>query len=326
MLTVGSLFAGIGGFDLGLERAGMTVKWQVEIDPFCRAVLEKHWPHVRRYEDVRTVGSGLERVDVICGGFPCQDLSSAGKRAGLAGERSGLYREFIRIVAAGRPQAVIVENVHHSWRQWVPVLRRALWELGYTSLPVRMRASDFGADHERARVFVVAHVDASVLRIESWRRCWPFWEVAPIFADAAAVGHDESWACDGRRDSEAFTGDDGSAWASADTSGVGCDTARSQGAECSGRRQAPADVDGARQSQPEGRERDERGWARHGYRWPPEPDVVRVVHGVPSRAYGRWLSDRVAALGNTVVPVEVEWIGRRILEAHEAAIRDEVIP
>src|SRR6185312_32662 len=108
-MTVGSLFAGIGGFDLGFERAGFEIKWQVEIDPFCRAVLAKHWPDVRRYEDVRTVGAELERVDVVCGGFPCQDISFAGDGAGLDGERSGLWREFSRLIGELRPRYVVVE-------------------------------------------------------------------------------------------------------------------------------------------------------------------------------------------------------------------------
>ena len=83
MLTFGSLFAGIGGFDLGFERAGMKCEWQVEIDDYCNKVLEKHWPEVRRYRDVREVGEhNLESVDVICGGFPCQDISHAGKKTG----------------------------------------------------------------------------------------------------------------------------------------------------------------------------------------------------------------------------------------------------
>src|SRR5688572_178006 len=130
MLTVGSLFAGIGGFDLGFERAGFQVKWQVEIDPFCRAVLAKHWPDVRRYEDVRECcGSLLRRtagdlrcaecgrrdwlpyVDCIIGGFPCQDVSFAGDGEGLAGARSGLWREYARIISELRPRYVVVENV-----------------------------------------------------------------------------------------------------------------------------------------------------------------------------------------------------------------------
>lgn len=86
-MTFGSLFAGIGGMDLGLERAGMTCKWQVEIDPFARQVLAKHWPNVKRYEDVRTVGAELERVDLVAGGFPCQDISLQGA---VWGDRKGL--------------------------------------------------------------------------------------------------------------------------------------------------------------------------------------------------------------------------------------------
>ena len=83
--------------DLGLERAGMKCRWQVEIDPFCQKVLAKHWPNVRRYGDIRGV-QHLEPVDLIAGGFPCQDISFAGYGAGLDGERSGLWREFARII------------------------------------------------------------------------------------------------------------------------------------------------------------------------------------------------------------------------------------
>ena len=94
--TIGSLFSGIGGLELGLELAGVghTV-WQVECDPFCRQVLAKHWPKTERFDDVRNVGKhNLKYVDVICGGFPCQDISYAGKGAGLAGKRSGLWYEY----------------------------------------------------------------------------------------------------------------------------------------------------------------------------------------------------------------------------------------
>jgi DNA (cytosine-5)-methyltransferase 1 len=92
MLTFGSLFSGIGGFDLGFERAGFRCVWQVEKDEFCRKVLRKHWPYVSQWDDVTTFnGEGFERPDVIIGGFPCQDLSMAGARAGLEGDRSGLY-------------------------------------------------------------------------------------------------------------------------------------------------------------------------------------------------------------------------------------------
>lgn len=158
MLTIGSLFSGIGGLEMGLEWAGLgPVRWQVERDEFCRRVLAKHWPDVKRYDDVCTIGAALERVDLICGGFPCQDVSSAGKRAGLAGSRSGLWREFARIVGIIRPRWVVVENVASGATRWVDAVVRDLAEFGYASLPIPLSASDVGAPHKRERVFVVAY-------------------------------------------------------------------------------------------------------------------------------------------------------------------------
>ena len=111
-MTVGSLFSGIGGLELGLERAGMEVVWQVELDKQARSVLRRHWPEVSIYEDVRDVGrSNLDGVDLICGGFPCQDVSVAGKREGLAGERSGLWWEFHRIIGELARAWCLIENV-----------------------------------------------------------------------------------------------------------------------------------------------------------------------------------------------------------------------
>lgn len=107
MLTIGSLFAGIGGLELGLEMAGLgPVLWQVESEPFCRRVLAKHWPEANRsVTDVRTAGRrNLDQVDLICGGFPCPDVSSAGAGVGITGDRSGLWFEFKRIVWDLGPQ------------------------------------------------------------------------------------------------------------------------------------------------------------------------------------------------------------------------------
>ena len=110
-LSFGSLFAGIGGFDLGFERAGMVCKWQVEIDEYANRVLAKNWPDVRRWPDVRTWPQpDTERVDVICGGFPCQDISPAGNRKGIDGERSGLFFDLARVVRELRPTVVVLEN------------------------------------------------------------------------------------------------------------------------------------------------------------------------------------------------------------------------
>lgn len=158
-MTIGSLFSGIGGLELGLEWAGLgPTVWQVERDPCCLRVLERHWPNAKRFRDVKEVSAHeLTPVDLICGGFPCQDLSPAGPRTGLGGPRSSQWREFARIVAECRPRWAVVENVAGNARAWVDAIRYDLGQLGYASLPVPIAAVHVGAWHQRARVFIVAH-------------------------------------------------------------------------------------------------------------------------------------------------------------------------
>ena len=164
-MRLGSLFSGIGGLDLAVEAAtgGRTV-WQVEADPWCRSVLARHWPDARRYEDVRTAGKAgqeLEHVDIIAGGFPCQDVSVVGKRAGLSGgERSGLWREFARVIRVVRPRIVFVENVAGLLSMEFGHVLGDLAALGFDAEWAVFRASDAGAPHRRERVFVLAVADA----------------------------------------------------------------------------------------------------------------------------------------------------------------------
>lgn len=160
MLTVGSLFSGIGGLELGLERAGMRTVWQVEQDEYCRSVLAKHWPDALRFEDVRDVGAhNLPRVDVVCGGFPCQDISDAGKRAGIGGERSGLWSEYARIIRELRPRYVVVENVAALRIRGLDVVLGDLANLGYDAEWSVLSACAVGAPHTRERLFILAHRD-----------------------------------------------------------------------------------------------------------------------------------------------------------------------
>jgi DNA (cytosine-5)-methyltransferase 1 len=159
MLTFGSLFAGIGGFDLGFEWAGMECRWQVEIDDYCTAVLEKHWPDVTRYRDVRKCGNhNLEPVDVICGGFPCQPFSAAGKRRGEADDRN-LWPEFRRIIAEVRPRWVVAENVPGLRTLYLDTVLFDLEGLGYTTATTIIPACAFDAPHRRDRLWIVAHGD-----------------------------------------------------------------------------------------------------------------------------------------------------------------------
>jgi DNA (cytosine-5)-methyltransferase 1 len=158
-LKVGSLFTGIGGFDIGFERAGMTCKWQCEIDHNCQTLLQNRFG-VKIYADVKTISTGVERVDVLCGGFPCQDLSLAGTREGLKGERSGLWFEFARIIGELKPKWVVIENVagllSSQKGQDFAIILQTLDEFGYG---VGWRIFDsqyFGVAQRRRRVLIVA--------------------------------------------------------------------------------------------------------------------------------------------------------------------------
>lgn len=172
-LTFGSLFAGVGGFDLGFEAAGWTPKWQVEWDVRCQSVLARHWPQVARYGDVSTV-SGLEPVDCITYGFPCQDLSVAGRRAGLDGDRSGLFFEAMRIIKEMRdatggkyPTWAVAENVPGllSADRGAAMGRclDALADIGAVGIEwAVLDAQHFGVPQRRKRVFLVAWWDPRI--------------------------------------------------------------------------------------------------------------------------------------------------------------------
>src|SRR5690242_16109830 len=158
-MNVLDLFSGIGGFSLGLERAGFKTVAFCEIEAHARAVLAKHWPHVPRYDDVRTLTADRLRadgisVDVICGGFPCQDLSSAGRQAGIRGERSGLWGQYARLIGELRPRYVIVENVaallsgpSEQPGEWFGVVLGDLATLGFDAEWHCIPASAIGARH-----------------------------------------------------------------------------------------------------------------------------------------------------------------------------------
>lgn len=164
-LRYGSLFSGIGGLDLGFERAGFRCAFQVESNEFCRKVLAKHWPDVPRFEDVKTVGPNLPFCDVLIGGFPCQDVSNAGKGEGIEkGTRSGLWSEFDRIIRLVRPRYVAVENVPGLFTRGFGRVLGDLFKSGYDAEWTTLTAAQFGAPHLRERIFLVAYPDRSRCR------------------------------------------------------------------------------------------------------------------------------------------------------------------
>jgi DNA (cytosine-5)-methyltransferase 1 len=154
-MNFGSLFAGIGGLDLGLERAGMECVWQVENDPYANKVLEKHWPDVRRYGDIKKVNwEEVERTTVICGGFPCPVVSQAAR-----GRNTGewLWSEFSNCIRHIRPRYVIVENVAGLLRSRLGDILRDLASIGYDAEWESLPASSVGAPHKRERVWIFAY-------------------------------------------------------------------------------------------------------------------------------------------------------------------------
>ena len=292
-LTFGSLFAGIGGFDLGFERAGMVCRWQVEIDDYANRVLAKHWPHVQRWGDVRTfpVGSPDEwRVDVISAGVPCQPVSHAGKQKGADDER-WMWGEALRVVADLKPRFFVAENpigiLNHDGGRTFRGFLRALASVGYVCEWHVIAAADVGAPHQRDRVWLVAHSDAT--GVDSL----PLLRKLPLYDSRHARSRLRLPANRGVAGRPIQAQDD-----VADSDGQGLQGAVLEHA-------------GEGLSRPRGRAwRDEeqdlpeaaRGW------WAVEPDVGRVAHGVSARV------DRLRCLGNSVVPQITEVIGRAILE------------
>lgn len=159
MLTLLDTFAGIGGFSYAAERllGGITTQQFVEINPFCQRVLRRHWPEVPIHDDIRSFTAAAGAFDIITGGFPCQDISNAGRGAGLSGERSGLWWELLRVIRMVGPRYVVLENVAAITGRGLGDVLGSLAAAGYDVEWACVRASDLGACHRRDRWWAVAH-------------------------------------------------------------------------------------------------------------------------------------------------------------------------
>ena len=314
-LKVLDLFSGIGGFSLGLERTGgfETVAF-CEIEPFPRAVLKEHWPDVPCYEDVRTLTANQLRsdgisVDVICGGFPCQDISYAGGGAGMEGARSGLWSEIARLVGELRPQYVIVENVSALLSRGLGRVLGDLAEIGYDAEWHCIPASAVGAPHIRDRIWIIAYPQHSDTDSAGPHR-------APIYQHLSTElrnqqERESGSVCEDVADAAFMFRDGGELYGKHSQSQV------SKLGDSGGETNV-ADAISPRLSDNRGRCKAEGGqgirtFSRSGrlggrnHDWRTEPDVGRVAHGVPARV------DRLKGLGNAVVPQIPEMIGRAIL-------------
>ena len=166
-MLVLDLFSGIGGISLGLHWAGMRTVAFCEADPFARGVLSRHWPGVPAYPDIRTLSAarlqddGVPRPGLLCGGFPCQDASLAGRGAGLAGARTGLWSHMVRLVAECGPRWVVAENVPGLRSRGADRVLGDLESLGYACWPLVVGAVHAGAPHLRRRLWLVAQAAAA---------------------------------------------------------------------------------------------------------------------------------------------------------------------
>lgn len=170
MKTVIDLFSGIGGFALGLHRAGFQTVQFCEVNPFCQKVLQKNFPGIPIHDDIRTLRWSGPRPFLVCGGFPCQDISVAGTGSGLAGKRSGLWSEMLRVVREAKPSWVITENVPALRTRGADQVLSDLEEADYTAEPLVVGAWAVGAIHKRQRVWVVAHANGIRLQERSPHR------------------------------------------------------------------------------------------------------------------------------------------------------------
>lgn len=281
-MRVLDLFSGIGGFSLGLERSGMKTVAFCELDDFCEKVLNKNFPNIPVFKDIRKITkeelNELGRTDIICGGFPCQPFSNAGKKKGRQDDRD-LWPEMFRVIKETKPTWVIGENVTGLIGMEFTRTKIDLESIGYSVQPFIIPACAVGAQHRRDRVWIIAHLD----RAKLWQQS------------------NELTQCE----SEGLAGYDGEERLASNTDSNGLN------------REANA-------SAKEDSERDRKDYRRSktssdfGYWWADQSSMGRVIHGF-SRELDKNRRHRVKALGNAVVPLIPEIIGRYIMKISEAS-------
>lgn len=312
-MRVGSLFSGIGGIELGLERAGgFKTVWFVENDLHAQAVLRKHWPGAEIFSDITTVDfTSVQRIDVLTGGFPCQDISTAGKRAGITGSRSSLWKHYLRAISEIRPRIALIENVSALTRRGLDVVLCDLASIGYDAEWYCLPASSVGAPHRRDRIFILAYTNSGgCVHGQITEQSNQGWESAlsNTREESIDVADTDEWRFKTGNESKYSTlrertvrenksNDRSEVW--------------SESWKCRNENGANvSDSDSWRLERTSSKGRDERDaqWLCDNGWWAVEPDVGRVAYGVPLRV------DRIKRLGNAVVPAVAQAIGEAINE------------
>ena len=277
------LFSGIGGFSLGLEATGgFETKAFCDIEKYPRQVLQKHWPHVKQYEDIKELNyerlkaDGIDSIDIITGGYPCQPFSIAGRQKGEQDSRH-LWPEYFRLVKELRPTWVIGENVSGHIKLGLDTVIEDLESEDYSVRPFSISASSIGANHQRERIWILAH---------SRRSQWPR-------AEQRRENENET------RKENANQFERSSSTSEVDVANTNDERLQRQ---WQSRNQFTPRFNSSRESSEEGQRTMGQGW------WESEPNMGRVAHGVPKRV------DRLKSLGNSLVPHIPYYIGKTILE------------
>lgn len=288
-VRIGSLFSGIGGFELGLERAipGAVTVWQCEQNDFCQKVLKKHWPGVTIYNDVKDINEKVEPIDLLCGGFPCQSISKAGNRKGLSDEnKSGLWFEMWRVISILRPRIICLENVANIIRVGGCDVVGSLAKIGYNCEWTVISASDIGAPHKRSRWFCVG------------------WDTSAMSDQGQSTPHPDS----NRFRTSNTVQSRGPTLTLHDTKRASThpDMQRSQKQSTH-----PQSVEKTSKSKCGSNKInwDNKGGSNYWEGFPIESPLCRRNDGLPHRV------DRIRALGNAIVPQCSEWVGRQIVKS-----------
>ena len=316
-LRVLDLFSGIGCFSLGLERAGMETVAFCENDEGCRKVLRKHWPKVPIHKDVKRINAKdlkakkIWPIDVLCGGFPCQDISVAGKQKGLEGERSGLWTEFKRLIQEIRPKYALIENVPNLANKGLGRIVKDLHEIGYGLEWHIVGARNLGAPHLRERIWIIAYPESEGFKGRNEQRGGLEASRKETVAKSGlfnvggeATNPDRS---DIRQQPRGRGRPEGESEAVARTDGH------------------PPNTDHLRLWQSFASEETASGWwakvrTRLNYWAKTQPPVCGISHGIATGIYRhreRRRKERIRQLGNSLVPQIPELIGRAILKWEE---------
>ena len=336
-IRLASLFSGIGGFELGLlwSIPNLEIIWQVEIDPYCRQVLKKHFSESTQYEDIKTfdtINQIDKNIDILVGGFPCQDISIANsKRSGLDGKKSGLFWEMLRVIKSLRPKIIIMENVAALLIRGggMGTVLREMDKIGYRVEWFCLEAKDFGLPHKRRRVFIVCYTtDPDSKRLLEHKRQPKTVQQSPVeriqpektkdsivSESTHRINNNATYTtCNRNKTSHRQSFSDNANRTAilqrrsqkqkrtTDTNGASCTTNGVQ-IRISKRVSIPNIPCATIPTRPEKTP-------------PPEPTICRMDDGFSQKLH----NPRLKALGNSIVPQKTEWIGRRLLES--GLIRD----